>query len=405
MTLTFTSAIQPSAPSATYPVVSILNMWSQLPTELWLDILEEFSQKDLSALNRSCKSLHQLTEPLLYSKLSWVPEMKRSFLSTSRPDPFIYKSSIRIHLLLRTLLNRPELAYHIKVAEVMSPISTTGDLKNILSLWAPGTKGTSGFTEREYELAEMIIREMDFFLQDEWLEGLWRGRSDIIIALLLSRLSEISSLDIRLRTIHYQPPIIGGTILEVLRSRSLKDESPLHKKLKSITLSIDRDERGFQTCQGRMAHLYRFDRQVAPLFDTSVEGLGLAWVCPGSPMRPSAVPIARNLTTLIIRDSVIDEHVLGILLRGTQQLETLECELTYDPVRNEHCDCQFLRSALDWVSTTLKTLVISIRITCHGRLPTDREIILGSMGSMIHFQELRYGLTNLLKSMGFADSY
>ena len=372
-------------------------MWSQLPAELWLDILEEFSQKDLSALNRSCKDLRQVTESLLYSKLSWVPELKWSFLSRSRPDPFVYESSIRIHLLLRTLLDRPELAYHIKSAEIMSPISTTGDPRNILSLWRPGIKGASDFTEREYELAKMTIREMGFFLQDEWLEGLRRGRSDIIIALLLSRLSELSSLDIRLRTIHYQPPIVGGTILEVLRSRSLKDGSPWHKKLKSIALSIDRDERGFQTCKGRMAHLYRFDRQVAPLFDTSIKTLELAWIRPESPLRPAAVPIARNLTTLIIRDSVIDEHVLGILLQGTQQLETLECELTYDPARNEYCDCRFLRSALDWVSTTLKTLVIGIRITCHGRPPTDREIILGSMGSMIHFQELRYGLPNLLK--------
>jgi len=164
----------------------------------------------------------------------------------------------------------------------------------------------------------------------------------------------------------------------------------LFKKLTSIALSIDRDDRGFQTCQGRMAYLYRFDRQVAPLFNTSVKKLDLSWLRPEFPMRPSPVPIARNLTTLIIRDSIIDEHVLGILLQGTQQLETLECELTYDHFKNEQCDCQFLRSALDWVSTTLRTLVIGIQNIWHGRLVDDWNLVLGSMGSMKHFQELRH---------------
>ena len=52
--------------------------------------------------------------------------------------------------------------------------------------------------------------------------------------------------------------------------------------------------------------------------------LELAWIHLEYPVGPSPVPIAQNLTTLIIRDSIVDENVLRILLRGTPHLEVLE---------------------------------------------------------------------------------
>jgi hypothetical protein len=273
----------------------------------------------------------------------------------------------------------------------MSPLSTNGESKNILPFWNPTVPAQSGFTWRYFELAKTIIRDMEYCSQDEWLEGLLSGRSDVIIALLLSRLSEISSLDIRLQTSHYQPPIVGGTILEVLNSKFLISGSPRFKNLKSVSLSIDRDDAGIQQCARRMAHLYRFNRQVAPLFYLpSINKLELARIHPEVPMGPSPVPIAQNLTTLIIRDSIIDENVLRILLRGTPNLEVLECELTYDHFKNEQCDCRVLGAALDQVAKSLRTLVISVRVQWPGRLIDDWNIVVESIGSMMHFQELRY---------------
>jgi hypothetical protein len=278
----------------------------------------------------------------------------------------------------------------------MSPLSTNGESKNILPLWSPEIKGDSGYTRRDFELVEEIIREMDFFSPSGWLEGLRNGRSDVIVALILSRLSEIRFLDIRLRTSHYQPPMVGGTILEVLSTEFLISGTPRFKDLESIALSIDRDESGFQTCTGRMAHLYRFDGQVAPLFNMpSTQKLELAWIHPEYPVGPSPVPIAQNLTTLIIRDSIIDENVLRILLRGTPHLEVLECDLTYDHFKNEQCGCHVLRSALDRVATTLRTLVIGVHFKWQCQLADEWNLILGSMGSMMHFQKLRCFLPNL----------
>jgi hypothetical protein len=178
-------------------------MWPHLPTELWLEILREASQSDLAALCNTCKHLHDLTESILYSKFSWVPVLNRGVPWT--PDSIVYEYTTcpdslkpkfpRVHLLLRTLLNRPELARHVKSAEFMSPLSNDGCSQNILPFWSEEIE--SGFTCSDFALAETIIKKMKFVAQYKWLDGLRNGRSDILLALLLSQLSEIRSLDIR----------------------------------------------------------------------------------------------------------------------------------------------------------------------------------------------------------------
>lgn len=102
----------------------------------------------------------------------------------------------RVHLLLRTLLNRPELARHIKSAEVMSPLAKDGRPETILPFWGEEIGQRSGFTPKDFDLAEKVMKEMGLVSPEEWLDCIWKGRSDVILALLLSRLFEMRSLDI-----------------------------------------------------------------------------------------------------------------------------------------------------------------------------------------------------------------
>ena len=127
----------------------------------------------------------------------------------------------------------------------------------------------------------------------------------------------------------------------------------------------------------------------------SIQRLELAWIHPEYPVGLSPIPIAQNLTTVVIRDSFVDENVLKILLRGTPHLEVLECDLTYDHFKNEQCYCHVLRSALDRVATTLRTLVIGIHFKLQRQLANEWNLILGSMGSLMHFQKLKCFLPNL----------
>ena len=79
---------------------------SELPPELLDDIILEYvpgpdvglQHRSLSALSCVSKALRRLTEPILYQRIYFTWD------EVSDPP---------LHLLLRTILNRPELAYHI----------------------------------------------------------------------------------------------------------------------------------------------------------------------------------------------------------------------------------------------------------------------------------------------------
>jgi hypothetical protein len=161
------------------------------------------------------------------------------------------------------------------------------------------------------------------------------------------------------------------------------------------------DENGYKNCEDKMAYLYRFDRQVAPLFSIpSIETLELSWLNPEFPMGPKTVPNAANLTTLILKDNHINETVLERLLEGTPRLEILVCELTYDHERDEKCNCQNLNAVLSQVATTLQTLMIGI-CTNWGHA---FNAIDGTMGSVTHFQKLTYFSQLLSCAVEFADA-
>lgn len=140
-----------------------------------------------------------------------------------------------------------------------------------------------------------------------------------------------------------------------------------------------------------MVRLHRFDRQVAPLFDIpSLEKLSLSWLYPEPPTGPVAIPVAANLTALILRDNDMREDVLRTLLRATPLLEFLECDLFYNYEFREQCNCRNLNTALGQVANTLRTLVLSVRAIWNMFVFDGAwTVIDGTMGSMTHYQRLK----------------
>lgn len=73
---------------------------AQLPNELWLQALELVPRTDLPSVSRASKHLHELAEPILY----------HDFDSTKHKDG----PNKALVYLLRTIVNRPDLARHVK---------------------------------------------------------------------------------------------------------------------------------------------------------------------------------------------------------------------------------------------------------------------------------------------------
>ncbi len=354
-------------------------MWIHLPVELWDMIFDHIAESDLATLNNVCTSLHRLTEPRLYRVIRWT---------NGKPSE-VSQRSPRIHLLLHSILNRPELALYITEARFTSYIENvrSREPKAIPSLWRHGSN--SGFTKIESGKVESLIERARLSPKNEWLEEFNRGAGDVIIAILLSQLSKLESLHIEVGFQEEDRPFIGSMLRQALTSSTSSTGLPHFETLKMVDISIDRANNSFH------AVVIDFDQQVAPLFDLpAIETLSLSWLAPETtPLWPGMRPVATTLTTLIVKRSRINENILGQLLAATPNLKNLVCELAYEYKfrPNEFCDCAKLRSALDQIKTTIESLTVQLRFwTSSDNLTWEtRWDLVGSLGSMEEYVKLK----------------
>jgi hypothetical protein len=73
----------------------------EIPFELMLMTFSDSPKGELATLQRTSKHMSRVIEPLIYERIDW--EFHKS--TVHRPP---------VHLLLRTLLHRPELGEHVK---------------------------------------------------------------------------------------------------------------------------------------------------------------------------------------------------------------------------------------------------------------------------------------------------
>jgi len=147
-------------------------------------------------------------------------------------------------LLLRTLLNAPELGKHFKHARFLAVDCECG----MFTTLREAREGY--FTGREFEQCQKIITGRKTLSQENWLQGLKYGRLDITLGLLLSQMTCLSSLEIRLRgNGEGSPPLTSGnTLFEILSDSVLAPgpqdaglNSPL-QQLKFLKVSVDEDD-------------------------------------------------------------------------------------------------------------------------------------------------------------------
>ena len=160
-----------------------------------------------TALNTVCKSLHTLTEPTLYAEVSWTKGLPTE-VSHRRP---------RVHLLLRSILNRPELVKYIKRAKFCLYIEHHASLTLAPSLWQDGYD--SGFTtNKEMAVATGLVHQAKLRLEVEWLMELQRGASDVIVAMSLSQLTDLQSLELEVSLQHEERPFVGSVFRQAITS-------------------------------------------------------------------------------------------------------------------------------------------------------------------------------------------
>ena len=201
-------------------------MAPSLPFEVWHDVVVGLDQADLAAVSLVSTNLQLVVESLLYAKFSWIPAygqysdwMAEPFGSKRLPSqshvtPVLDEPHPRLHLFLRTILNRPHLASLVRSFNVMTPLSPSGKTEDCVRFWGSNNLSLeSHFTSTEIAAGLSLIDDLGLCPRQEWRRGFRGGRCDVITALLLSRLHRIGLLEIRLRSHSHchskVPPVVG----------------------------------------------------------------------------------------------------------------------------------------------------------------------------------------------------
>ena len=130
-------------------------------------------RKDLLALSLTCRQLWRKTRHRLYHSIGWT------WNEPSDPP---------LHLLLRSILNDPELGSYIHHLRF--------DSWNMYMLDNKAHGISSTFTESELERLKEILTKLQVPSPDKWVARLLAGCIDTSTAILISQLGNLQSLDL-----------------------------------------------------------------------------------------------------------------------------------------------------------------------------------------------------------------
>ncbi len=149
----------------------------ELPQELFYMVLSYLPTRDLSSLSRTSKAHRAIVEPIVYREIRWESKDVKD-----HPPP--------VHLLLRSLLNRPELASHINCLALCCRKPWIN--YRFRAVWTKEDK--PDFSTSEMERIIALIVSLQFVAQNFWISALMRGEVDIFIALLISLSTNLQRL-------------------------------------------------------------------------------------------------------------------------------------------------------------------------------------------------------------------
>lgn len=355
-----------------------MDKFSTLPLELLETyIFIHLSKKELSILSRTSTRLRATIEPILYREITW--QWQRDL--PHQPP---------IHLLVRTIISRPDLVMYIKKLDLggVKPRTAWKKKYPCTKYYQPAARSTtcsvwdadslSSFRSTEMHATEELILSLSPPSKDLWLAELKRGNVDVFVALLLSHLPSLQHLTLG-SDFQTHTPFLGEVMAG---NHGLTPKQPL-PALQSVTYGKNNN-----IIQDVNVGYYDVDlNQVLPLFymeslrtlNMSLPPLPIHW--------PQNVVPKSLLTSLVLNQSQVSEENLGHLLMATPQLRSLEFHFHFD-MRSEgrrerkHWDyyvCKRLDNSLAHVTETLERLVLSVKFSS-----LQSAVALGGFQGMNH---------------------
>ncbi|MCJ1229573.1 hypothetical protein MMC12_006240 [Toensbergia leucococca] len=355
-------------------MMTILNLPTEL-VQLILSYLEasDALKDDLVALSYVCKPLRKLTEPFLYRSIKWAWDQDWNIQYTPP-----------LHLLLRTVLNRPELASHIENARFRNWNSHNSRLYEI----------ALDYTWDEVNLARDSILSASFPKPHFWIQGLLMGKPEVLVPLLILHLPKLKTLDLGFSFHH--PSCFMREVFEssLLRRRPSSNSLSTFHHLKTVDfgaeMASEDDEEMLPGCT--------FDLfEIEPLFYLpSIQTLDTSNLRAGELEWPTAKPEASTLTRLVLYKTQIQGRVLEEMLSVCPNLKTLKYEFHGEIDQRDgglgvFVDCTELSKALSHVSATLEHLKISVLFTSwngHDEEHMAKFGIRGRFDSLQQFKKL-----------------
>ncbi len=294
---------------------------------------------DLSALSCTSKQHRCLVVPTLYRTVCWDYKEER----THPPA----------HLLLRSIINRPELASYVHCLALYCPTSWM-PLNCGPSVWKKANK--PDLTSTEMTGLTLLIKSFNFFDQNRWISSLELGEGELFVALLISQLSHLRHLHLNVEN-HHEDTYFFGAFLR-------KAPHALHV-LEHVEYGSDLGED-----LNDVGHQYNTDlNQIKPLFlISSLKSVRISLPHYGLSWGDSNVPIS-GLTKLDLHHSQLSEVNLGRLLLSTPSLKSFKYDAWIDvsdfeaepPQKDwEYFNCAQLGRSLANVQRSLEQLKISL---------------------------------------------
>ena len=346
----------------------------RLPIELVESILDCASKAELWRLSLVCKALGKLSSPRLYKDISW----RWSGDERYRNPP--------IHILFRSILQKPELASQIIHLEL------GGDLP--VTIWR--RPDFPMLNTDDFELIIGLIRNIGFPDPELCLRHVIEGSLNIFVALLISQLHNLRYLGIGWK-LHrhndYLISVFGSATLSVEGLIGLSS----FRLLKQVDFTLDDDE---MPVDPQVAGL-EMNTTLALLSIPSLESIRTVARerLSGYPPHVSQISLHSQtiwgLTTLVLEHSNVTPESLTELLACTKNLLRLSYEYWGD-VDARPVPCYFrsdqLVPALEHVKTTLQSLRISVRFLSNytfRMFSLHEYVLVGILGSLRSFQALR----------------
>lgn len=338
-----------------------------LPQELLQMVLSHLQRKDLSALSCTSKHLRPSVEPTLYREICWK---QRDVMNHHPPA----------HLLVRTLLSRRELSFHIDRLAVCC-VKPDDAFTPLHSVWR---KGRSEFSDDDVDRIKSHIFSVGF-VSESWIANVIKGNVDVFIGLLILLTKNLRRLQLGL-DFQKGSDFIGDAL----------EKAAAEKWLQSLEhVEYGNDLNMTEDIELHNAIDYG---QIKPLFSIpalrslsmSLPAQDILWL-PGS-----KVPVS-GLKSLVLHHCQLTPKNLETILIATPSLISLRYEtwmIVYDPIDRAmdswpHFDCAQLSIALGYVQESLEDLYVSVRF-----LLTD--VVDFNEGDLENFRGSTGKLENLL---------